>query len=555
MNQILAIKIELLFAQFPTQEISTFFTQTVGQDIWNIIKAILILVVGWIIASVVRGVVEKLLNQTNVDNKIAAWVTGRSDEQLIPIEKWTANIAFWLVILFAIIASLNSLKLDAVSAPLNSLLNQITSFIPQIAGAGLLLGLAWLLATIAKMIVTRSLQTMRLDERVGEQLRDGTTTETNTTNQFALSDTIGNAIYWLIFLIFIPGVLSTLQLEGTLGPVQQLLNDILGILPRILSAILIAVVGWFIAQIVRKVVTNLLTATGVNRVGANFGLSPDPGTRSLSWIIGTIAYVFILIPTGIEALNKLNIESISRPGTEMLQQVLNKIPQIFSAAVVLILAYIVAKYVADFVTDILKDIGFDNVFEWLGINLPTNTTTDTTVEPEVPTQPTASGQPTIIQLAEKKTRKIPQRTPSELVGFIITVGIMLVAALTAVDILQIEALKSVVAVILFISGKVLLALIILAIGLYLANFAFNFITSSETSQSRTLAQAARIAIIILTVTMALQQLGIAPDIINLAFGLLLGGVAVAIALAFGLGGKDIAAEQIRNWLNSLKNDQ
>jgi hypothetical protein len=52
--------------------------------------------------------------------------------------------------------------------------------------------------------------------------------------------------------------------------------------------------------------------------------------------------------------------------------------------------------------------------------------------------------------------------------------------------------------------------------------------------------------------MALQQLGIAPDIINLAFGLLLGGIAVAIALAFGLGGRDIAAEQIREWLNSFK---
>lgn len=546
MNQVLA--------QSPTDALSNFFTQTVGQDIWSVIKAILILVVGWIIASIVRGVVQKLLNQTDVDNKIAAWVTGnRSDQQSIPIEKWVANIAFWLVILFAIIATLNSLQLDAVSAPLNSLLNQITSFIPQIAGAALLLGLAWLLATIAKMLVTNTLRGMRLDERVGEQLRDDTTTTTTSSNQFTLSDTIGNAIYWLIFLIFIPGVLSTLQLEGTLGPVQQLLNDILGILPRILSAILIGAVGWFIAQIVRKVVTNLLTATGINRIGGNFGLPQDSGSRSLAWIIGTIAYVFILIPTGIEALNKLNIESISRPGTEMLQQVLNKIPQIFSAAVVLILAYIVAKYVSDFVTDILTEVGFDNVFQWLGIQRPT--TTETTFEPEATNQPTGSGQPTVIQLSEKKTSKIPQRTPSELAGFIITVGIMLIAALTAVDILQIDALRTVVGIILFISGKVLLALIILAIGLYLANFAFNFIISSATSESRTLAQAARIAIIILSATMALQQLGIAPDIINLAFGLLLGGIAVAIALAFGLGGRDIAAEQIRNWLNSLKNEQ
>jgi hypothetical protein len=52
--------------------------------------------------------------------------------------------------------------------------------------------------------------------------------------------------------------------------------------------------------------------------------------------------------------------------------------------------------------------------------------------------------------------------------------------------------------------------------------------------------------------MALQQIGVASDIINLAFGLLLGAVAVAIAIAFGLGGRDVASEQIREWLNSFK---
>ena len=52
--------------------------------------------------------------------------------------------------------------------------------------------------------------------------------------------------------------------------------------------------------------------------------------------------------------------------------------------------------------------------------------------------------------------------------------------------------------------------------------------------------------------MALQQMGVATSIVNLAFGLLFGAIAVAIALAFGLGGRDIAADQIREWLSSFK---
>jgi hypothetical protein len=55
--------------------------------------------------------------------------------------------------------------------------------------------------------------------------------------------------------------------------------------------------------------------------------------------------------------------------------------------------------------------------------------------------------------------------------------------------------------------------------------------------------------------MALQQMGIASDIVNLAFGLLLGAIAVAIALAFGLGSRDVAAGQVREWLASFKEDK
>ena len=129
---------------------------------------------------------------------------------------------------------------------------------------------------------------------------------------------------------------------------------------------------------------------------------------------------------------------------------------------------------------------------------------------------------------------------------------MLIGTLTAVDILQIEALTTLVGIILKLAGQVLIAVIVFAIGLYLANLAFNLITSSGTRQSKILGQTARIAIIILISAMALQQMGIAPNIVNLAFGLLVGAIAVAIALAFGLGSKDIAAEQIREWLNSFK---
>jgi hypothetical protein len=52
--------------------------------------------------------------------------------------------------------------------------------------------------------------------------------------------------------------------------------------------------------------------------------------------------------------------------------------------------------------------------------------------------------------------------------------------------------------------------------------------------------------------MALQQMGIASSIVNLAFGLLLGAIAVAVAISFGLGGRDVAAEQLRDWVSGFR---
>jgi hypothetical protein len=260
-------------------------------------------------------------------------------------------------------------------------------------------------------------------------------------------------------------------------------------------------------------------------------LNAASGTQSLSTIIGTIVYVLILIPVAIAALNQLQIDAISVPAISMLQQILNVVPAIFTAIAILIIAYFVGRFVAELVTSILTSIGFNNIFSALGLRTPTRRV----VIPQESTAPS-----------------VTTRTPSEIVGIIVLVGIMLFATLAAVNILNIPALTALVSGIVVVLGRILSGLVVFAVGLYLANLAFNIITSSGDRQARILGQIARIAIIALVSAMALQQIGVASDIVNLAFGLLLGAIAVAIALSFGLGTRDIARTQVQEWLDSFK---
>ena len=523
----------------------------------TLLGALAILVVGIIIALIASSITRGVLNRTRLDNKIADWLTGRQEgAEAPPIEQWISSAVFWIVMIFTVVGVLQQLQLEVVSQPLNNFLSQILIFLPKLLGALILLGVAWLVATLVKVVTTRALRLFHLDQRLGQQVRTPDAsgeTPPPPTNQFSLSETIGNALYWFIFLLFLPLILDSLGLQGTtLQPLQLMLNQILGIVPNILGAIAIAAVGWFIAQVVRRIVTNLLSAAGADQLGSRFGLQATRGSQSLSWLVGTVVYVLILIPTAIAALQKLQIEAISVPAIAMLNQILNAIPKIFTAALILLIAYVIGQFLSDLVTNILTSIGFNNVFQWLGI--PTARVTRTT--PVTPTDEYGlpgtprTGSQTVLQPSPA-----PTRTPSELVGIIVLVGILLFAAVAATNVLQFGALTLIVTGILVIAGQILAGLVVFAIGLWLANLAFNLITSSGSRQSRILGQTARIAIITLVSAMALQQMGIASDIVNLAFGLLLGAIAVAIALAFGLGARDIAAAQVREWLSSFKENR
>lgn len=517
----------------------------------NLLAAVAILLVGLIIASIVKAVIKGILNRTNIDNRIAAGIMGRSDRVDLPkVEDLIGSIGYWIVILFTVVAVLQTLQLEVVSRPLGTFLNQLVGFLPRLLGALIFLGVAWLIATIVKLITTRGLQAARLDERLNQQPA-GTPPEPN---QLSLSDTIGNALYWFIFLLFLIPILDTLGLQQALQPVENLVDEILSILPNILAAILIAGVGWLLAQVVRRIVTNLLATTGIDRAGERFGLRRTAGGQTLSGIIGTITYVLILIPVAIAALNALQIAAISVPAIAMLQQILNALPGIFTAALILIAAYFIGRFLADLVTSILTSLGFNSIFSILGLPSPNRQRTVTPPSPPTPVvvvTPPPTEQRTVLQ-TDTAAQQLATRTPSELVGIVTLVGIMLFATLAAVNILNIPALTALVGGIVLILGRILAGLVVFAIGLFLANLVFNIITSSGDRQAQILGQVARIAIIAFVSALALNQIGIASDIVNLAFGLLLGALAVALALAFGLGGRDIAKEQTRELLESFK---
>ncbi|MGI8552620.1 MAG: mechanosensitive ion channel [Dehalococcoidia bacterium] len=493
----------------------------------HVLGALVILIIGWIVAAIISGVVRSAVRRTGIGERLGR-LAGQREGASSNAHGVAGTAVFWLIMLFVLVAAFQTLQLTLITQPLTDLLNLVFAYLPRLIGAAILVLIAWIVARILRTVVTRLLQAANIDQRLSgapaeaQPLVAGSTARLQAPPPPPLSQTLGEVVYWLVFLLFLPAILSALQLPGILVPVQSLLNRVLAFIPNIVAAGLILLVGWFVAGLVQRIVTGLLAGIGVDRLSERVGLAEGLGSRRLSGVLGLVVYVFIIIPVAIAALNALNLDAVSAPASNMLNTLLAAIPRIFAAILTLVIAYVVARVVSRLVTDLLEGFGFDRILPRLGFS-----------------RPAAPG----------------ERTLSQVAGQLLLVAIMLFAAIEASQVLGFILLATLIVDFTRLAGHILLGVIIFAIGLYLANQAARLVRESNVEQAGLLALGTRIAILVLSGAMALRQMGIANDIINLAFGLLLGAIAVAAAVAFGIGGREVARRQLERWTRTVEPSQ
>ena len=142
-----------------------------------------------------------------------------------------------------------------------------------------------------------------------------------------------------------------------------------------------------------------------------------------------------------------------------------------------------------------------------------------------------------------------QMTLSGLVGAAVSVVIMLITAQQATATLEFTQLSELLRRIVEYLPSLVVGLVILLAALSLGKHVGALVTSTmgTHAHAKVLSNVARYAITLLGAGMALEQLGVGKEIVMVALGALLGGTALALGLAFGLGGKDRAKEVIERW--------
>ncbi|MBS4212627.1 mechanosensitive ion channel [Neobacillus rhizophilus] len=474
-----------------------------------LILALLLLIVGWLAAKKIGKVTEAALKKTSFDDKLFSGYGSRKYSS----EKIIGKIVYYLLLVFVWIIFFNMLNLSYIASPLVHMLSSITGAIPNVLKAALILLFAWVIATVLRKAFEKGATALHLPDRLAKWKL--AKTEIDGREKVAK---IAKALFYFVLLLFLPGVLGALQMEGVSEPVAGILTTFLSFIPKLFAAALIVFIGWLLAKLVRDILTNFLKSIGSETLGERLGMK---GSLDLAGIVGNIVFILILIPTIITALEKLDLQGVSAPAIAMLEKVVALIPNI-AVAVVLILAGIwLGKWVEKLVAQMLWRLRFDGLLHQLGIG--------GAVGPES-----------------------AKYSLSQLVGMVVKIVIVLLFTVEALQIVGLDFLVTLASAVLAYLPMLFAALVILGVGLYVGNLVERIVRNVvKESYARTLAVVAKYAVFAVTVFMALDQLGVAHSIVNAAFILLLGGLALAFGLSFGLGGKDFAAKYLRKLDNKL----
>jgi hypothetical protein len=147
--------------------------------------------------------------------------------------------------------------------------------------------------------------------------------------------------------------------------------------------------------------------------------------------------------------------------------------------------------------------------------------------------------------------------PSSVIAKLVFWTLMLLVILAAANQLGIEAVNVLFAELLNYIPNVIAAVIVLVLGILIGEFTKDLVLASTGGLRGgvNLARAAKAAVILLAVFMALEQLGIAQDIVLVFFVAVVGAAALAAGIAFGLGGREIAAQVAREWYERTRAEQ
>jgi len=335
-----------------------------------------------------------------------------------------------------------------------------------------------------------------------------------------IGKSLSKAVFWVLWLIFILMGLSQFpMMNDSLAPIRGMLTNVWDYVPQLVIGGIVLVVGVMLSNVVKNALTSTLEVAQVDRLASKYGVTnaddSEVAGNSISSGLGGLAKAIVILTAAIAAIGIWDIPGFSDEVSGMLGTILDYIPSIFGAAIILAASVFIGRFVSNLAKSTLPALGVDN-----------SLTSVANLDGEG-----------------------PSFVPSNVIATVGFVGIVLMGLTAAMKALGIPELTNVFNTLLEVGGRVVLGAIIVGAGLFIANFVSKIVTQTSGDLA---GKIIKYATIVIVTFMGLRTMELGPEIVNTAFEYTLGAAAVAGgiggAIAFGLGGREWAGRKLQEWL-------
>ena len=525
--------------------------------------ALAILVGGWLAAWIVHRMVYGGLRRTTWDDKIAEAVgfeTGEDDDDRL--ERAVSKIVYYGLLAFVAVAFFDYLGIEAVTKPLVGMLGEFGSAVPNILKAVLIGVVGFVVASGARRLLTALVDRLGIEQRLRtltgdvDEEKPKKKKRKKSDEPSAVAQTVGAIAYWFILIIVAVPVLDALRVGALSGPLSSALETVTTYFPKVLAAGVLLAVGYFVARLVRTVLSSVLARVGLDRVVAKIGLGDVMKERPLSSILGTVAMAFVLLQFAISAVGRLGIQEISQPLGSMLTQIYAYLPKLLVGLVLMSIGVVLARVVGNVSARLLAAMGFNTLMVQIGVfkDAEKAQAQQASAKAAVDARRAASDDDDEVDsdsdVAPDELLAAPEgasvQTPADVAGVAVGAIIVLLFLRQVLGTMGLGGLAGLLDGFLAFLPNVLVAIALLGAGLWAGTWAHRRVDELTKASSDRIAKAlgtvAHVAIVTISAMMALQQLGVGRQLIAIGFGLILGAICLAVALAFGLGGRDVASK-------------
>ena len=311
----------------------------------GLLGAALLLVIALFMAFLAKKLTTKGLDKVEFDSKLQKWGMAKNDEESNIFIETIGSLVYFVTILLFTPFIFTGLNLSGVADPVIIMLDKFWDFIPNLLVSVMIIIIGSYLCKFIKKLSRNLFEGIDVDrwyrKLIGQQETAEFVTETR------LADVLSSIIYVLIYIPIITVALQILGVSTISDPIVSVLNQIVSVIPNVLAAVVLVIIGNFIAKLVADLIESMLKTSGIDKYSQYLNFKGETSIL-ISNVSAQIIQAVLMIFFMVEAISVLQLDVLNSIGNSIIAY----LPAVVSSVIILAVGIIGGNVLATFLAKV-----------------------------------------------------------------------------------------------------------------------------------------------------------------------------------------------------------